>query len=199
MGEKSNNDFFLWRRLKAGDTEAFNELYNRYADILFSFGQLYSKDKETVKDCIHDLFFELYKYRKNLSDTNNIKNYLFLSLRRKIQTSKNVKLSLIYSDNITESENKSNISFPDIHDGDENLERLKIEIAQLPDRQKEALILRFHSELSYNDIAEIMDISVESVRKNIYRSVKTLRTKLSSVNDKKSIILLLFKILIDNT
>ena len=78
------------------------------------------------------------------------------------------------------------VSFPDIYNEDEKLEKLKDEINKLPDRQKEAIILRFHSELSYNDIAELMDISVESVRKNIYRSVKTLRTKLAPESEKKS-------------
>jgi len=199
MTKEFNSDFLLWRRLKTGDIKAFNELYNRYADILFSFGQIYSRDKETIKDCIHDLFFELYKYRKNLSDTNNIKNYLFLSFRRKIQASKSNKITLVYSENIIETDNKKFISFPDIFNEDEKLEKLKEEINKLPDRQKEAIILRFHSELSYNDIAELMDISIESVRKNIYRSVKTLRTKLAPESEKKSIILLLYKKLTLNT
>ncbi len=199
MTKEFNSDFLLWRRLKTGDIKAFNELYDRYAHILFSFGQIYSKDKETIKDCIHDLFFELYKYRKNLSDTNNIKNYLFLSFRRKIQASKSNKITLVYSENIIETDNKKFISFPDIYNEDEKLEKLKDEINKLPDRQKEAIILRFHSELSYNDIAELMDISVESVRKNIYRSVKTLRTKLSPESENKSIILLLYKKLTLNT
>ena len=191
MLRKPNTDYFLWKRLKAGEVSPFNELYAQYADMLFSFGLLYSKDKEAIKDCIHDLFFELYKYRKNLKDTNNIKNYLFLSLKRKVLSLKKNKLTLVYLENLKDSEYSSEESPFLLNDENEDIERIKAEIDKLPERQKEALALRFHSELSYNDIADIMEISVESVRTLVYRSVKTLRLKLLASNEKKTMVLFL--------
>lgn len=177
MRKEINADYLLWERLKKGDTSAFNELYGKYADILFSFGMVYSGDKEYVKDCIHDLFFELFKYRKNLSETNSIRNYLFKSLKRKVRSKQKGRLQLIYT--------AESLEWNDSGEGDggedplqDDIQKLAKAIQQLPERQQEALNLRFIVELPYSEVASIMDISLESVRTLVYRSVKTLREDL---------------------
>ena len=102
MQKEVNTDYLLWKRVKAGETQAFHDLYMQFADILFSFGLIYSKDQELVKDCIHDLFFDLYKYRRNLSDNDHIRNYLFKSLKRKIQSPQSGKLKLVFTNTFQE-------------------------------------------------------------------------------------------------
>jgi RNA polymerase sigma factor (sigma-70 family) len=184
MQKEVNIDYLLWKRIKAGETQAFHELYLQYADILFSFGSIYSKDQELVKDCIHDLFFDLYKYRKTLSDNDHIRNYLFKSLKRKIQLPKNGKLNLVYSSKIQEENELKSNSFDDelLEEKEENLVRIRKAIDRLSDRQQEALNLRFQTGLSYSEIGKILDISVESVRTLVYRSVKTIREELKANN-----------------
>jgi len=166
MQKEVNSDYLLWKRIKAGETLAFHELYMQFADILFSFGSIYTKDQELIKDCIHDLFFDLYKYRKNLSDNDHIRNYLFKSLKRKIQSPQSGKLKLVFTNTFQE----------------ENIENIRIAMGKLSDRQQEVLNLRFQIGLSYTEIAKILDISVESVRTLVYRSVKTIREELKLNN-----------------
>jgi RNA polymerase sigma factor (sigma-70 family) len=184
MEKEVNIDYLLWKRIKAGETKAFHELYLQYADILFSFGSIYSKDQELVKDCIHDLFFDLYKYRKSLSDNDHIRNYLFKSLKRKILLPKNGKLNLVYSSKIKEENGHNSTSSEDdmLEENEENLVRIRKAINRLSDRQQEALNLRFQLGLSYLEIAKIFDISVESVRTLVYRSVKIIREELKPNN-----------------
>lgn len=177
MQKEVNSDYLLWKRMKAGETKAFNEVYQTYADILFSFGMVYSKDREYVKDCIHDLFFELYKYRKNLSDNDHIRNYLFKSLKRKIQSANKAKLELIYTENIHES-GDSKITSDGEDEQEERLEQIRKALTKLSGHQQEVLNLRFQIGLNYAEIARLMDISVESVRTLVYRSVKTIREEL---------------------
>lgn len=184
MRKEVNIDYLLWKRIKAGETDAFHELYLQYADVLFSFGAIYSKDQELVKDCIHDLFFDLYKYRKNLSDNDHIRNYLFKSLKRKIISPKNGKLKLVYSSNIQDENVGGSLSAEDEipEEKEENLVRIRRAIGKLSDRQQEALNLRFQLGMPYSEIAKILDISVESVRTLIYRAVKTIREELKTEN-----------------
>lgn len=177
MQKEVNSDYLLWKRMKAGETKAFNEVYQTYADILFSFGMVYSKDREYVKDCIHDLFFELYKYRKNLSDNDHIRNYLFKSLKRKIQSANKAKLELIYTENIHES-GDSKITSDGEDEQEERLEQIRKALTKLSGHQQEVLNLRFQIGLNYAEIARLTDISVESVRTLVYRSVKTIREEL---------------------
>lgn len=184
MRKEVNIDYLLWKRIKAGETDAFHELYLQYADVLFSFGAIYSKDQELVKDCIHDLFFDLYKYRKNLSDNDHIRNYLFKSLKRKIISPKNGKLNLVYSSNIQDENIGGSLTAEDeiTEEKEENLVRIRRAIGKLSDRQQEALNLRFQLGMPYSEVAKILDISVESVRTLIYRAVKTIREELKTEN-----------------
>ena len=157
----------------------------QFADILFSFGLIYSKDQELVKDCIHDLFFDLYKYRKNLSDNDHIRNYLFKSLKRKIQSPQSGKLKLVFT-NTFQEENEQKTSLAEteaLENQEENIKNIRIAMGKLSDRQQEVLNLRFQVGLSYPEIAKILDISVESVRTLVYRSVKTIREELKLNNN----------------
>ncbi len=185
MQKEINTDFLLWKRVKAGETQAFHELYMQFADILFSFGLIYSKDQEFVKDCIHDLFFDLYKYRKNLSDNDHIRNYLFKSLKRKIQSPQSGKLKLIFTNTFQEgNEQKTSLAETEgLENQEENIENIRIAMGKLSDRQQEVLNLRFQVGLSYTEIAKILDISVESVRTLVYRSVKAIREELRLKNN----------------
>lgn len=189
MQKEVNTDYLLWKRIKAGETQAFHELYMLYAEILFSFGTIYSKDQELVKDCIHDLFFDLFKYRKNLADNDHIRNYLFKSLKRKIQSSKSGKLSLVYTSAFQEeSEKKTSTPANDDNESqEETIEKIKKAMVKLSDRQQEVLHLKFQVGLSYPEIAKILEISVESVRTLVYRAVKTIKEELK-VNSKALIL-----------
>lgn len=185
MHKEVNSDYLLWKRVKAGETQAFHELYMQFADVLFSFGSIYSKDQELVKDCIHDLFFDLYKYRKNLADNDHIRNYLFKSLKRKIQSPQSGKLKLVFTNTFQEeNEQKQSLSeSEDIENQEENIENIRNAMGKLSDRQQEALNLRFQVGLPYTEVARILDISVESVRTLVYRSVKTIREELKLNNN----------------
>ena len=180
MQKEVNTDFLLWKRVKAGETQAFHELYMQFADILFSFGLIYSKDQELVKDCIHDLFFDLYKYRKNLADNDHIRNYLFKSLKRKIQSPQSGKLKLVFTNTFQEgNEQKATLAETEgLENQEENIESIRMAMGKLSDRQQEVLNLRFQVGISYPEIAKILDISVESVRTLVYRSVKAIREEL---------------------
>lgn len=185
MQKEVNSDYLLWKRIKAGETQAYHNLYMQYADVLFSFGNIYTKDQDFIKDCIHDLFFDLYKYRKNLSDNDHIRNYLFKSLKRKIQTPPSGKLKLVYSQEVQEGNEQSAIG-TDAEESEyqeENIANIRKAIDKLSERQQEVLNLRFQIGLPYTEIAKILDISVESVRTLVYRSVKTIREELKLSNN----------------
>lgn len=185
MQKEVNSDYLLWKRIKAGETQAYHDLYMQYADVLFSFGNIYTKDQDFIKDCIHDLFFDLYKYRKNLSDNDHIRNYLFKSLKRKIQAPPSGKLKLVYSQEVQEGNEQSAIG-TDAEEAEyqeENIANIRKAIDKLSERQQEVLNLRFQIGLPYTEIAKILDISVESVRTLVYRSVKTIREELKLSNN----------------
>lgn len=188
----------VWGQIKKGDPEAFNFLYDKYIDALFSFGLTFSKDPDLVKDSIHDLFLELYKYRKKLSDTDNVKNYLFKSLKRKIFVNQKRRLKVTYQQELLDSPNFKKESFEktiiEAEQREEVSSALKKAIHELSDRQRQAINLKYNAEFSYTEIAELLEISVESSRTLIYRALKSLKVSLSDTLENKSIILFLLKL-----
>lgn len=193
MGKDLKNDFFIWKSFIEGSDDAFYRLYEQYFDVLYQFGNQFSKDKEFIKDCIHDLFLDLYKYRANLSQTDSIKFYLLRSFRRKIHSEKLKILPFIYDYNFADFTQKQVSSFEDTlissENRKENLQLLNEAMKRLTDRQREGLSLKFVQNLTYPEIAEMLDMSVESARTSIYRSLKILR---QAISDEYASIQLLF-------
>ncbi len=181
------NESILWRKVKKGDIDAFNTLYEQYVDQLYSFGMAYHKDSAYVKDCIHDLFLDIHKYRSKLADTDNVRLYLLKSLKRKLFKDKNITISLSLDEFEIQQNKQSEKSVEDSiieSETDRSIYNMVNKgLAKLSDHQKEVLFLKFNSELSYEEIAEILKISVESTRTLVYRSIKSLREIITSQNN----------------
>jgi len=74
-----------WLCMAGGDQNAFLTIYQNNYQALFSYGFSITTDKELTKDCIQELFLEIWKTRDTLNtDVNNVQSYLFTWLRRKI-------------------------------------------------------------------------------------------------------------------
>jgi len=174
----------LWRRFKEGDDNAFYRLYDQFADNLYKYGSHFSKDKDFIKDCIHDLYFDLYKYRKNLSETDSIQFYLYRSLRRIIHKEQVRVFPLIYNEMINYQDDSLVFSYEDdlitSEMEEEDYKSLHDAMKTLSNRQREGLSLKFEHNRSYPEIAKIMDISIESTRTIIYRAIKELRKRMET-------------------
>ncbi|MEN8125686.1 MAG: sigma-70 family RNA polymerase sigma factor [Bacteroidota bacterium] len=176
---------FLWEKLKSGDIDALGELYDLYIDILFLYGIQISRDKEYVMDCIHDLFLDIYKYRANLTTTNNVQSYLIKSLKRKINKKYNSKMILVGNEDSIGRKSQGNFtrSFEEEIILSERLSQRKLQLTNalslLTKRQKKGLFLRFNEERPYEEIAKIMNVSVQTSRTIVYRGIKKLRKHLT--------------------
>ena len=176
----------IWLNLKNGDRAALGELYDEYIELLYSYGMSISKDRAHVMDSIQDLFIDLFKYRKNLAMTDNIKYYLFKSLKRKINR-KYFRKIIPLSMEVQDSKNYKNKNYSKSHEetiisSEVSLRRtnnLMIGINSLTKKQRKGLYLRFNKEKTYEEIAKIMEVSLETSRTTIYRAIKKLRKNVS--------------------
>ena len=176
----------IWLNLKNGDRAALGELYDEYIELLYSYGMSISKDRAHVMDCIQDLFIDLFKYRRNLAMTDNIKYYLFKSLKRKINR-KYFRKIIPLSMEVQDSRNYKNKNYSKSHEetiisSEVSLRRTKnlmMGINSLTKKQRKGLYLRFNKEKTYEEIAKIMEVSLETSRTTIYRAIKKLRKNVS--------------------
>ena len=186
--DSNERDAALWTRIRKGETQALGELYDHYIEILFPYGITLCSNKELVMDSIHDLFVDLFKYRKKLADNPQVKYYLLISLKRKIYKKASKKDAAF--DKLEESnfftidffESSAEKKLIDTEIDLDQKRRLNRALADLPKKQKMAVRLKFYEDKSYEEIAELMNVTIETSRTLIYRSMVTLRQILSKTS-----------------
>ncbi len=171
----------LWKSFLAGDKEAFAHFYNLHVDALYRYGTKLCADDNLVKDAIQEVFLDLYlKRNKNNATPEKLRFYLILALKRNLikKLKRNRKkvsteeLELTFQTEysiettIIENEKESELN-----------QRVNEMLQILPSGQKEALYLRYNLSLEYDEVAKLMNITVESARKQVYRALKTVRDK----------------------
>ena len=170
-----------WKAFLTGDQSAYGQLYARYAPQLYNYGCKLYANRSLVEDCIQQLFLYLLTHRTHLSAVENVKAYLVKAFRRDLlraaaDARKQLELPVDDScfDIIVSPETRL------ISDQTTLARREKVaaEINKLPPRMKEVLFLRFYENLSFEDIAAIMNIHQKSVYKMVYKAFDKLRHRL---------------------
>lgn len=178
------SDKKIWNNLRSGDQNALEEIYKTYFSELYSYGKRLCQDESTVEDCIQELFEELWNRREKLSETDAIKPYLFVSLKRKVfHTVKKIRKTTD-----TELEEKYfdvELSIDEIliaaETTTEQKNNLQSAFNELSDRQKEILYLKYYSEMDYEEISRIMDLNYQSARNLVSRAIQKLAKHMSIV------------------
>lgn len=140
-------------------------------------------DKDLIKECIQELFVQLWTKRNSIGIPVHVKNYLYKSFRNLI-LKKAAQLEKHHDfDEIENYEFNVSLNIEEaLIDGErrkEITEQLQLTISGLTARQREAIFLKFYEQLSYEEIAEVMGITVKASYKIMARSLDFLRDNLS--------------------
>lgn len=174
-----NQNMELWKAFKSGDISAFEKIYKLYIDDLLSYGYRVTSDRQLIRDSIQDLFLHLWQTRLNLSDTDNIRFYLYRSLRNRIARNiEKTNYTSIDTSNLFENIIGALSIEEDLIENEKLTKqqiKLKKAINGLPKRQQEIIQLRYYLDFSFEEIAEMMVINNQSVRNLLHRAIKELR------------------------
>ncbi|GAB3264185.1 sigma-70 family RNA polymerase sigma factor [Larkinella harenae] len=173
-------DAELWRQFRDDDELAFGMLAERYYKRLYGYGSKFSKDREFIKDCIQDLFLDLWDKRHNLSVPDSVKLYLLISLRRRMQRKRSeLKWMEEWEELPFESDlvGTSPIETAIIEDEASQyyIRKLQLLIPKLSRRQQEIIYLRFYENLDNQAIAELMSLSRQGVANLLWRTLRELK------------------------
>lgn len=180
------NDLSWWEDLRQGKKEALSKIYHEHVALLINYGRKFSKDDQLVEDAVHDLFVDLWQKHKGLGKTDSVVRYLLGSLRRRIirqdqKNKKHVQQDIdpdLYNFQVSLDVEKLMM----LAEGDQiRSQKLQKSIGGLSKRQKEAIYLRFQSELDYEQVGEIMGISYQSARNLIHNAIKALRKSMTLI------------------
>jgi RNA polymerase sigma factor (sigma-70 family) len=160
----------------------FETTFKRYFDSLYNYGIKMNANEDVVKDSIQEVFFRIWKNGIDLSEVEYPKTYLMQALRRQILNTLDLKYSRIIKIKL-----ESNIAFEFSHEDywiqnqeeKELQEKVVNALNGLSNKQREAVYLRYFEDLSFDEIAKIMDINLQSVKNNVHRGLSSLRENMS--------------------
>jgi len=163
----------LWQRIKKGEVKALQELHAQYYHALFLFALKATNDHQLAENLVSDCFIKLWENRQNINIKSSIKSYLYRILKNLIIDYHRSKSE------ITELFDK----LPDIPDEEEfekqqRYSRLYQILQKLPEQRRKILELAVYDSYSYQEIAEKLGISKNTVKTQIARAYRFLRESL---------------------
>ena len=182
MFKSANNqisDTELFHRIQKGDEKAFTIAYELYNKLIYVLSYRYLMDEERAKDVVQYVFVKLWEYRAELNIGISLKNFLFTM-------AKNYILNLIRNEN-TALEKQYEIAQQVLGYEDDLVEKLERReqmslfyqaLAKLPEQKKRICVMKIREEMANKEIAERLNVSINTVKTHYAEALKLLRREL---------------------
>jgi RNA polymerase sigma-70 factor, ECF subfamily len=175
----------LIHKAKEGDLQSFQGLYEKYAKRLLNFSFKLLGNREEAEDVLQETFTAVFRKLKSLKDESRFEAWIFriarnfIYLRYRARTGEQVSLEV---DEELESETQGleaqEKSPEEAVLADELKEVIGKVVRALPDKYRDVFVLSAIMGFSYQDIAEITDKSIPSVKTDIHRARLEVRDKI---------------------
>lgn len=185
--DKQNKHIFFNKKY----TDDLTSIYYTQFDVLYNYGKRFTSDNFLIEDAIQNVFVNLIILDDNYEKINNLRNYILVSFRNELIQLINKSRKHDMLDQVNEfefiTEYSNNESF---EDEEINIKKDIINnyiTKNTTSKQQEILYLRFDIGLSYEEISKMLEITIESCRTLVYRTIKkmsadsTLLNKLSKI------------------
>lgn len=168
----------IWRQIETGNELAYEKMYGYYYKRFYIYGRKISLHVGTIEDAIQEIMILIWHNRSTLSGINHPAAYFYTSFRN-LLINKLKSMGEIVSDEFIKEENMASSDHSMIRKEESNEISTRLEKASgfLTHRQNEAIFLRFYEELSYEEVAEVMGITVKATYKIMARALSELRSK----------------------
>lgn len=179
-------DFTLMERIGAGDHQAFRELVERHQNAVIGTVAKMLGNASESEDIAQQVFLRIWRNAKRYRPDAKFTTYLFTITRNLVfnESRRKSRKKEVSSDEREENSNCLVEASPDRQPDAELLQAelqqaIDAAIASLPETQRMAVVLRRYEQLSYEEIAETLELSVSAVKSLLFRARTTLRESLS--------------------
>lgn len=180
MSEYSQlSDVALTVLLSQKNEAAYGEIYNRYWSILYLHARNILKSQDDAKDIVQEIFTTLWVKAPDLSFKTSLSSYLFKATRNRILNQINHKKIVIrYQQSLCDFYEEGKLITDEALREKELSRIIEAEIQYLPSKMKTVFELSRKQHLSYQQIAEHLNISELTVKSQVSNSLKILRMRL---------------------
>lgn len=173
-------DIFLVKKAIKGNREAFEDLINMYFDRLYKEAYLRCKHEEDAKEIVQETIYKAYRNIKSLKEPKYFKTWLSKILI-------NVSNDYMRKNGMIELEHDENNYVKKVHNDDQIEIKMDLYNAmdELEDKYKDVIILRYIEDLKIEDISEILERPVNTIKTHIRKAIKDMKNLLKEdyIND----------------
>jgi RNA polymerase sigma-70 factor (ECF subfamily) len=177
-------DELLKWRFKRGSKDALQRIYEKYLNRLLTLAMALLNDAGAAEDVVHDVFVSFAESAGHFKLAGNLKSYLTTCVmnraRDRIRANQRQPMRLDGTEPIS-----SDLSGPD-HSiiCSEQSQRLNHAIAQLPNEQRDVIVLRLKGEMRFREIAKLHGVSVNTIQGRYRYGLNKLRSVLNGEVEK---------------
>ncbi|HVT12548.1 MAG TPA: sigma-70 family RNA polymerase sigma factor [Fimbriimonadaceae bacterium] len=183
MSERVSDDDILIRRSQGGDRSAFDTLVKRHEIKAFQYAFRLTRNSEEAADVVSDAFIRVYNALGTFKGQSSFSTWMyriltncFLDIRKKVKPTTSLEVSSQSGEG--EIERQIEDWRPTPHEESERIEReerVERAVNRLPEYQR-AMIVMYHVDmLTYEEIAEALDLPIGTVKSRLNRARLTLR------------------------
>ncbi len=169
----------LIKRCKENNQDAYNQLISQYEAYLYRICYNYTRNKEEALDMMQEVYIKIFRGIENFDETRPLLPWL-----------KKITINTLINQSRKNRQDETSLC-PDLYLADEtNVEEQVIGndtrnmmnklIAELPEIYRLVLTLRYHEEMSYNEMASALQQPLGTVKSNVYRARNLLRQKMKT-------------------
>lgn len=166
------NEAILFRKMQGGDWTAFNFFFKEYMKQLYLYAVAFVKDRAVAEDIVQESFIYLWIHRAKINFTGSVYGYLLLTVKNAcinhkthLEVEEKYRKAVRYPEDSEETE----VDWEDLR------KRVMVAVDSLPPKCREIFVLGVLEGLKYQEIAEALGISVNTVKtqmKFAYRKIK---------------------------
>jgi len=174
-------DLVLIRRSQAGDEEAFGTLFHQYKNLVYRTAYLMLGDAGEAEDVLQEVFYQVHRSLSSFDPTKGaFTTWLHrITVNQCLNRRRRLRLPVLSLERLPCLPWAGHVPSPEDRLAAEEI--IGQELRHLSDKLRAPVVLRYYRELSYDEIAQILDIPVGTVKSRLDAALKILRRRLRPV------------------
>lgn len=178
-------------KAKQGDQQAKEVLYTETCQHMFFLAKSIVKSDEEAMDIIHDSYICVFQKLDNIKNLSGFKSYLRTTVANRCKNYLRKKKPLYLSD-MTEDgtelelEDTDGVIPGELVGNEDVIECVRRVVESLPEEQRMCVILRYYDEMSLQEIADTLEVSLGTVKSRLSRASKKMRDEIERLEKEEN-------------
>jgi RNA polymerase sigma-70 factor (ECF subfamily) len=171
--KETDPDFALVERYANGDMSAIDELMIRYERQIYRLCYRFTSNADDARDLAQEVFIKAFEHLAGFRKESSLKTWLY-----RIATNhciNHVKTNAPHFVEVTETMRQTQATVHFEMEAREQREQFRQMVRKLPPKQRAILELRIHEQLSYEEIAQMSNRSVSTIKASVFFALEKLR------------------------